>query len=432
MIEIRIHGAGGQGAVVAAKLLADAAAKSGYKSQCFSSYGFERRGGNVESYVRISEKDIAIHSKLYEPDYIVLMEESLTKNPQVISGLKQGGGVLINSSKQPEYFSSLGDYTIVTINANAIARRQGLTLATGMPVINTVILGSMVAMIPGIELDSLSEAIREGKIPSAEKNVEAAREGYDKTKLQRSANVISEVREASEISVTQFPLFKTKMPPCEAGATHCVAGEDIRKILFLIHRNQFEEAFENIKFENPFPGVCGWICDHPCETYCNRNQYDEGIAIKALERAVFDYADRKAVKKPIKRERTGKKVAIIGSGPAGMTCAYFLAVLGHDVTVFEAASVLGGMLRKAIPAHLPKEVVDREIKEIMDVGVKAKSNTEVGKDVPFENIIHEYDALFLGIGREVTKISFFLSTVERNGPLIKVDSLGRTSMPGIY
>jgi 2-oxoacid:acceptor oxidoreductase gamma subunit (pyruvate/2-ketoisovalerate family) len=432
MIEIRVHGTGGQGVVVAAKLLADAAAKSGYKSQCFSAYGVERRGGNVESYVRISDKDITIHSKSYEPDYIVLMEETLAKNPQVMAGLKEGGGLLINSSKQPEYFSSMGNYRIVTIDGNAIARKQGLTLATGMPIINTVILGSMVAMIPMVQFDSLSEAIRAGKIPSAEKNVEAAREAYHKTKLQQTGTVISEAKQVAEISVAQFPLFKTKMPPCEAGTTHCIAGEDIRTILSLIQRNQFEEAFENIKFENPFPGVCGRICFHPCETHCNRNQYDEGVAIKALERAVFENADRETVKKPIQREKTGKKVAVIGSGPAGMTCAYFLAILGHDVTVFEAAPVLGGMLRTAISAYLPKEVVDQEIKEIIDVGIKAKVNIEIEKDVPLKNIINEYDALFLGIGREVSKITFLPSTVEMDGSLIKVDFLGHTSMPGIY
>jgi pyruvate ferredoxin oxidoreductase gamma subunit len=98
MIQIRVHSIGGQGAVVAAKLLADVAAKSGYKSQCFSSHGGERRGGSVESYVRISDKEIVIHSKLYEPDYIVLMDEKLAKNPETISGLKEGGGVLVNSS----------------------------------------------------------------------------------------------------------------------------------------------------------------------------------------------------------------------------------------------------------------------------------------------------------------------------------------------
>ena len=153
--------------------------------------------------MRISDQDIAIHSKSYEPDYLVLMEESLTKNPQVMSGLKEKGGLLINSSKQPESFSSLGDYRIITIDGNAIARKQGLTLATGMPIINTVILGSMVAMIPMVEFDSLSEAIREGKIPSAEKNVEAAREAYHKTKLQRTGTADSEAKETREISVTR-------------------------------------------------------------------------------------------------------------------------------------------------------------------------------------------------------------------------------------
>ena len=432
MIEIRVHGTGGQGVVVAAKLLADAAVKTGHKSQCFSAYGVERRGGNVESCVRISDKDIAIHSKSYEPDYIVLMEETLARNPQVMAGLKKGGSLLINSSKQPEYFSSLGDYKIVTIDGNAVARKHGLTLATGMPVINTVILGSILAIIPAVEFDSLSEAIRAGKIPSAEKNVEAAREAYHRTKLQRAGTLLSEAKEAPEISVTQFPILQTKMPPCEAGITHCAAGEDVRTILSLIQRNQFEEAFEKIKLENPFPGVCGRICFHPCETHCNRNAYDEGVAIKALERAVFDHTDRETVKKPIKREKSGKKVAIIGSGPAGMTCAYFSAILGHEATVFEAAPVLGGMLRTAISAYLPKDVVDQEIKEIIDVGVKVKTNTEIGKDVPLKNIINEYGASFLGVGHEVAQMAFLPSTVERNGSFIKVDSFGRTSMPGLY
>jgi len=399
MIEIRVHGTGGQGVVVAAKLLADAAAKSGYKSQCFSAYGVERRGGSVESYVRISDKDIVVHSKLYEPDYVILMEENLAKNPQIMSGLKEKGGVLINSSKQPESFSSLGNYRIVTIDVNAIARKQGLMLASGMPVINTAMLGGVVAILSGIGFDDLSGAIREAKIPLPEKNVEAAREAYDRAKSQLTGTVVSEVKGTPEISVTRFPKFKTKNPPCEAGTTHCAAGEDIRTILSLIQRNQFEEALEKLRLENPFPGVCGRVCFHPCETHCNRNEYDEGIAIKALERAVFDHADRKAVKKPIKKEDTGKKVAILGSGPAGMTCAYFLAMLGHAVTVFEASPVLGGIPRIGIPDYrLPKEVVDEEVEEIVNLGVKVKSNTEIGKDVSFNSITNEYDACFIGVG----------------------------------
>jgi NADPH-dependent glutamate synthase beta subunit-like oxidoreductase len=268
-----------------------------------------------------------------------------------------------------------------------------------MPIINTVILGAIVAMVPMVKFDYLAEAIRDGKIPLAEKNIEAAEEAYHRVKSQLAGGVVPEAKEAPEISITRYPEFRTKMPPCEAGTTHCIAGEAIRTIISLIQRNQFEEALESIKLENPFPGTCGRVCFHPCETHCNRSEYDEGIAINALERAVFDYANRKVVKKPIKKEKTGKKVAIIGSGPAGMTCAYFLAILGHDVTVFEASPVLGGIPRIGIPAYrLPREVVNKEIEEIIDLGVKVKSNTEVGKDVSFSRITDEYDACFLGVG----------------------------------
>ena len=398
-MQIRIHGIGGQGVVVAAKLLADAAVKSGYKSQCFSAYGAERRGGNVESYVRISDKDIVIHSKLYEPDYIVLTEETLTKNLQTILGLKEKGGMLINSSKPPEDFSNLGNYRIATIDGNTIARKQGLVLASGMPIINTVILGAIVAMVPMVKFDSLAEAIRDGKIPSAGKNIEAAKEAYYEVKLQLVGGAVLQAKEVPKISITRYPEFRTKIPPCENGPTHCIAGEAIRTTISLIQRNQFEEALENIKLENPFPGTCGRVCFHPCETHCNRNEYDDGVAINALERAVFDYANRKVVKKPIKKEKTGKKVAVIGSGPAGMTCAYFLTILGHGVKVFEALSVLGGIPRIGIPAYrLPREVVNEEVEEIVDLGVEIKANTEVGKDISFSRITGEYDACFIGVG----------------------------------
>ncbi len=224
MIEIRIHGTGGQGVVIAAKLLADAAAKSGYKSQCFSLYGVERRGGNVESDVRISDRNIFIHSKLYEPDYVVLMEESFANNPQMISGLKTKGGLLINSSKRPEYFSSLGDFRVITVDGNAIARKWGLKLPTGIPIINTAILGSIIAMIQAVEFDSLSEAIKEGKLPSPEKNVEAAREAYGRVKLQMAGAVLPEGEEESGDSVVRFPKFKGQCDFCENCYIFCPAA----------------------------------------------------------------------------------------------------------------------------------------------------------------------------------------------------------------
>jgi heterodisulfide reductase subunit A len=156
---------------------------------------------------------------------------------------------------------------------------------------------------------------------------------------------------------------------------------------------------ENVRAENPFPGVCGRVCFHPCEERCNRKEFDEGLAINALERAVFEYGKTKKIKKPGKGKKTGKKVAIIGSGPAGMTCSYFLALLGHDVTVFEALSVPGGIPRVAIPEYrLPRDVIDQEINQISELGIHVRTNTEVGKKIPFKDIIGKFDACFISTG----------------------------------
>lgn len=395
MIEIMIYGRGGQGAVVAAKLLADTAAKSGLQSQSFAAYGAERRGGRVESYVRIAEQPILIHSKVYEPDYIVIMDEGLAQEPSIVSSVNEGQKILINSPKPSEAFSALRNSRIVTIDASHIAREKGVLLPDGTPAINTTVLGALVGMLPVIDIDNLIESIREGKIPATEKNVDVAKEAYRSATSEKVAGVTEE-KEVSKISVALHPVYKERMSPCEAD---CPAGHTIRKTISLVQDNRFEEALENVESENPFPGVCGRVCFHPCQSRCNRNEYDEGIAINALERAVFDYADVNKVKKPVKKGRTGKKVAIIGSGPAGMTCAYFLSILGHEVTVFEALPFLGGIPRVAIPDYrLPKNVIDKEIEQIVEMGIDVRTNTAVGQDIPFRDILAEHNACFIAIG----------------------------------
>ena len=196
--------------------------------------------------------------------------------------------------------------------------------------------------------------------------------------------------------VEGYPWYEEKAAPCEPA---CPAGHRIRKTISLIQDNRFEEALENIRATNPFPGVCGRSCSYPCQSKCNRNEYDEGIAISALERAVSDHADLRKVRKPIKREKTGKKVAIVGSGPAGLTAAYFLALLGHEVTIFEALPVLGGIPRAWIPEYrLPKDIVDREVKQIIGLGIHVRANTEVGRDIPFEDIMNQHDACLIATG----------------------------------
>lgn len=187
---------------------------------------------------------------------------------------------------------------------------------------------------------------------------------------------------------------------CEAS---CPAGEDIRWTTYYIEKGQYENALESIMIENPFPGICGRVCFHPCEEKCARIGLDEGVATNALERAVFDYATPEKVKKPEKRSATGKKVAIIGAGPAGLTCAYYLTLLGHKVTVYEAQPVAGGIPRLHIPEYrLPASVVEKEVKQIVSLGVEIKVNSPVDSHT-FQQLKKNYDACFIASGGPVSQ-----------------------------
>ncbi len=196
-----------------------------------------------------------------------------------------------------------------------------------------------------------------------------------------------------------FPNYGENQPrtsPCEV---NCPAGNPIQRVHALVQENRTEEALEFLRSRNPFPGITGRVCAHPCEQVCNRNEYDRGLAIRALERFAADHADENAVARAKRKKRTGKKLAIVGSGPAGMTCAYYSALLGHDVAVFESSPVLGGIPRVAIPDFwLPKDIVDREIGSVLALGVEAHTNTTIGKDVAFKEILAEHDACLIAVG----------------------------------
>ena len=184
--------------------------------------------------------------------------------------------------------------------------------------------------------------------------------------------------------------------PCEV---NCPAGHAIQRTIYLIQNGRFEEALENIWAKHPFPGLCGRACFHPCELPCNRQFYDEAVSVRALERAAYDLADWSKVKRPKASQKTGKSIAVIGSGPAGLTCAYFSALFGHDVTVFEGKNELGGMARYGIPDYrLPKDVVAREVAEVLRLGVKARTGTHVGRDIPLQVIADRFDACVIAAG----------------------------------
>jgi NADPH-dependent glutamate synthase beta subunit-like oxidoreductase len=184
--------------------------------------------------------------------------------------------------------------------------------------------------------------------------------------------------------------------PCEA---RCPAGNPIQLVHALIRDGRTEEALAQLRTRNPFPGVTGRACPHPCEGGCNRATYDQAVSIRALERHAADRAVQSLLLRPLPSAPSGKTVAVVGSGPAGMTAAYFAALLGHAVTVFERAPVLGGIPRQAAPDfRLPKDVVDIEIGRVLELGVTAHTNVAVGRDVSLASLLAGYDACLLATG----------------------------------
>lgn len=199
------------------------------------------------------------------------------------------------------------------------------------------------------------------------------------------------------------PVYVQRVPPCSAT---CPAGEDIRgyhNILRGVEKtsNAWEAAFRRITDRNPFPAIMGRVCPAPCESKCNRGEVDESVGINSVEHAVGDFAIKNGLKFDAAPASTGKKVAIVGGGPAGLSCAYQLRRRGHDVVIYEAAAKLGGMVRYGIMGYrVDRGVLDAEIKRITDLGLEVKHGVVVGKDVTLDELSQKYDAVFIGIGAQ--------------------------------
>lgn len=182
----------------------------------------------------------------------------------------------------------------------------------------------------------------------------------------------------------------------------CPAGVDIPGYIALVQKGRYADAVRLIRRDNPMPTTCAYICEHPCENRCKRTIIDAPVNIRGLKKMAVDNSG--IVPVPECEAPTGKKVAIIGGGPGGLSAAYYLALMGHKVTIFEQRKQLGGMLRYGIPNYrFPRKKLDEEIDSILSTGIEVKKNISVGKDISFDDITKEYDATYISIGAHADK-----------------------------
>lgn len=187
--------------------------------------------------------------------------------------------------------------------------------------------------------------------------------------------------------------------PCVA---LCPAGVDIPGYMALVGEGRCADAVRLIRKDNPFPTACAYICEHPCEARCRRNMIDDAINIRGLKRYAVDHAGD--VPQPECAPATGKRVAIVGGGPSGLSCAYYLTLMGHKVTVYEEAKQLGGMLRYGIPNYrFPRHLLNAEIESILSLGIEVHTGVTVGRDIWIEDLQKEYDCLYIAIGAHQDK-----------------------------
>ncbi|MEM8587403.1 MAG: NAD(P)-binding protein [Pseudomonadota bacterium] len=199
---------------------------------------------------------------------------------------------------------------------------------------------------------------------------------------------------------TERPVYLDRLPPCNNA---CPAGENIQAWLGHAEEGDYAEAWQSLMADNPMPAVMGRVCYHPCETACNRAALDEPVSIHAVERFLGDFAREKDLTPRVEAEPSGKRVLIVGAGPSGLSAAYHLTRLGHQVTIREAGPMAGGMMRFGIPKYrLPRDVLDEEIRRILDMGVTLELNTKVENiEAAFND--DGFDAVFVAVGAHLAK-----------------------------
>ncbi|MEJ2542044.1 MAG: 2-oxoacid:acceptor oxidoreductase family protein [Gemmatimonadota bacterium] len=410
MVEIRIHGRGGQGGVTLAKLIATSRFLAGHSVQAFGLYAAERSGAPIQAFCRYAPEPIADRSLIYEPDHVVVLDRTLL-GPSVTRGLRPGGWILVNSGAS--LAGVAGDFPhngVAVVDATALALEHGLGTRS-VPIVNTALAGAA-ARILEIPLEEMLDGL--AHLGFGGGNVDAARRAYELVETREALTPPGDVESArpgvaergsSFLSgaggappairtgswATEQPRRRQYVPPCNHV---CPAGNDVQGFLDALARDEVDQALEILLRTNPFPAVCGRVCPAPCMARCNRRELDSAVNVRQLERLAGDVG---AVTLPRPDPRP-QRVAVVGSGPAGLAAAYHLARFGYGVTVYEGAPEAGGLLRTGIPDfRLPPEVLNREIDRIVDVGVQVVTDHRVDR-ARLMQLARAYDAVLVATG----------------------------------
>jgi 2-oxoacid:acceptor oxidoreductase gamma subunit (pyruvate/2-ketoisovalerate family) len=409
MTEIVIFGRGGQGGVTLAKLIAMTYFLRDLYAQAFGVYAAERSGAPLRAFVRIDSQEIICRNQIYEPDHVVVLEPTLV-DERITEGLKPGGWIILNTPLAPvELADRFPGYRLATLDASRLALDNQLGTRT-TPILNTTMLGA-IAKVFEVPFETVHEALADSRFLGG--NLSAARQAYDSVTLGSLSTAECRPRPAVRAPGTTLSILDPEagsMPeiktgtwakqrphqreyesPCNDG---CPAGNDVRGFLAAVRERDLDLALSILRLTSPFPAICGRVCPAPCMHACHRSALDQAVNIRELERYVADHADSPV--RPVEASR--ESVAVIGSGPAGLSACYHLALLGYQVTLFEGQAELGGVMRTGIPAYrLPREVLDREIRFVLDHGIQVQLNARISrKDLVC--LTQQHAALFVATG----------------------------------
>ncbi len=412
MMEITICGRGGQGGVTLAKIIASAYFLKGKYVQAFGVYAAERSGAPLQAFIRVDDTEITNHNQVQNPDHIVVLDRTLITSG-LDANMKPGGAIIVNTpADRTDYMEHFPGRDVFTLDATSIAVANGLGTRT-VPIVNTTMAGA-IARVLGLSLSDILAGLEHLNFAGANKT--CARQAYKQVQSHHVAGEVQPpVAEAGPSKVaglfdediggmpkiktgswaTERPERRQLTPPCNHV---CPAGNDVRGFVEAVGQEDYDKALAILLETSPLPAVCGRVCPAPCMAACNRAEFDTSVNVRELERAAAEYGKRpEAV--PSWRDET---VAVVGSGPAGLTTAYQLAKLGYPVTMFEAGDELGGILRSGIPAYrLPRDVLDEEIDHVLEYDIKALTGHQLKREDMLQ-LSQQFQAVFVATGLQNT------------------------------